>query len=496
MNSKEIRDFLDRNSEKDLSAVYETTKKKIKRLLSNQQTVGGIFPMKEETLNEFLLWFVIKNMTVSVETVSDVLKLPSFEMLQERISQLQRVLYLDRVFWQHKESLLFANLSEKIRSDFSVQIGSTACAKRWYEDWIGYKLGGKYASTRERLKIQKDYSLENMDDICNALQYETDSQTGDYSDLSDEQRKRVILEMNLIPIQFLLSTCMANNERLQMGGDDAEKGDKLRNCINSIISRDRGSWDSIRRRFLLAELKQAYAQKVLSIKDTGQLSELKRYSAYVKKEYIDHGSANRDKGSPWIYSFNGYYANEKEKVEKLLRTASKEEIAVAMEGITEERWQQFYDSYTIKSLHAFDCMLKKCKISVQSSIGKESWDYFPNYSYNLWAFNEITGFVELTDAWIIHRYSLAPGLQSIRMSQTKQMLIECFKEHISDVDGLEIINGCIGIPVQRPDKITPELLDPYMMYVTNQENWINDPSKFAPSVVPQIERNGRKLIWC
>ena len=76
------------------------------------------------------------------------------------------------------------------------------------------------------------------------------------------------------------------------------------------------------------------------------------------------------------------------------------------------------------------------------------------------------------------------------------MLIECFKEHISDVDGLEIINGCIGIPVQRPDKITPELLDPYMMYVTNQENWINDPSKFAPSVVPQIEWNGRKLIWC
>ena len=77
MTSKEIRDFLDRNSEKALSAAYETTKKKIKRLLSNQQTVGSIFPMKEETLNEFLLWFVIKNMTVSVETVSDVLKLPS-----------------------------------------------------------------------------------------------------------------------------------------------------------------------------------------------------------------------------------------------------------------------------------------------------------------------------------------------------------------------------------------------------------------------------------
>ena len=85
VTSKEIRDFLDRNSEKALSAAYEKTKKKIKGLLSNQQTVGGNFPMSEETLNEFLIWFVIKNMTVSVETVSDILKLPSFEMLQERI---------------------------------------------------------------------------------------------------------------------------------------------------------------------------------------------------------------------------------------------------------------------------------------------------------------------------------------------------------------------------------------------------------------------------
>lgn len=481
--------------EKMISAAYKTTEKKIKRILSNQQTTGDNFPMKEETLNEFLIWFVIKNMTVSAETVSDVLKLSPFETLQERISQLQRVLYLDRVFWQHKESLLFADSSEKIRSDFSVEIGSNACDKRWYEDWIGYKLGGKCASTRERLKIQKDFSLENMDDICNALQYETDRQTGYYSDLSDEQRKRVILEMNLIPIQFLLSTCMANNERLQMGKYDAEKGDKLRSCINSIISRDRGSWDSIRDRFLLAELKRAYAQKVLSIKDTGQLSELKRQSAYIKKNN-KHRTLNQDKNSPWTFSINGYYTNEKEKIEKLIRTASKEKTAVAIGGISEERWQQFYDSYSIKSLHAFDCMLKKCKLSIRDSAEKELWDYLPNYSYNLWAFNEITGFVELTDAWIIHRYSLAPELQSIRISQTKQMLIECFKEHISDVDGLEIINGCIGIPVQRPDKITPELLDPYMMYVTNQENWINDPSKFAPSVVPQIERNGRKLIWC
>ena len=125
-----------------------------------------------------LIWFVIKNMTVSVETVSDVLKLPSFEMLQERILQLQRVLYLDRVFWQHKESLLFADLSEKIRSDFSVQIGSNACDKRWYEDWINYKLGEESVSTREKLKVRKDFSLENMDDLCDALQYDTDSKTG------------------------------------------------------------------------------------------------------------------------------------------------------------------------------------------------------------------------------------------------------------------------------------------------------------------------------
>ena len=496
VTSKEIRDFLDRNSEKALSAAYEKTKKKIKGLLSNQQTVGGNFPMREETLNEFLIWFVIKNMTVSVETVSDILKLPSFEMLQERISQLQRALYMDRVFWQHKESLLFADLSEKIRSDFSVQIGSNACDKRWYEDWINYKLGEESVSTREKLKVRKDFSLENMDDLCDALQYDTDSKTGYYSELSDEQRKRVILEMHLIPIQFFLSTCMANNERPQMGEGETEKGDKLRSCINSIISSDRGRWDSIRDRFLLAELKCAYAQKTLSLKDTGQLSELKRYHAYVEKKYIEHGMANRDKGSPWTFSINDPYAIEKEKVEELIRTASKEKTAVAIEGISEERWQQFYDSYSIKSLHAFNCMLKKCKLSIRDFAEKESWDYSPNYSYNLWAFNEITGFVELTDAWIIHRYSLAPELQSIRISQTKQMLIECFKERISDVDGLEIINGCIGIPVQRPDKITQELLDPYMMYVTNQENWINDPSKFAPSVVPQIERNGRKLIWC
>ena len=496
MTSKEIRDFLDRNSEKALSAAYETTKKKIKRLLSNQQTVGGNFPMKEETLNEFLIWFVIKNMTVSVETVSDVLKLPSFEMLQERILQLQRVLYLDRVFWQHKESLLFADLSEKIRSDFSVQIGSNACDKRWYEDWIGYKLGEESVPTREKSKIRKDFSLENMDDLCDALQYDTDSKTGYYSELSDEQRKRVILEMHLIPIQFFLSTCMANNERPQMREGETEKGDKLRSYINSIISRDRESWDSIRSRFLLAELKQAYAQKVLSLKDTGQLSELKRYHAYIEKKYKDQGKANRDKSSPWTFSINGFYAIEKEKVEKLIRAAAEEKTAVVIEGISEERWQQFYDSYSIRGLHAFDCMLKKCKISIRDFAEKEPWDYFPNYSYNLWAFNEITGFVELTDDWIIHRYSLAPELQSIRISQTKQMLIECFKDHISDLVGLEIINSCIGIPVQRPDKITQELLDPYMMYVTNQENWINDPLKFAPSVVPQIEQNGRKLIWC
>ena len=73
-----------------------------------------------------------------------------------------------------------------------------------------------------------------------------------------------------------------------MGEGETEKGDKLRSCINSIISSDRGRWDSIRDRFLLAELKCAYAQKTLSLKDTGQLSELKRYHAYVEKKYIEH----------------------------------------------------------------------------------------------------------------------------------------------------------------------------------------------------------------
>lgn len=491
MDTGEIQNYLEKNSAKDIAVEYKITKEKMKIIL-RLQAASVVPEIQEKIINEFLIWFLIRKLNMFVRTVGEIDASQIPNLIQE-ISRLQQAMLIDRIFWQHKESLVSDDLSKHITSDFSLTIEDKAGDEKWYADWIKYKLGGEYASTRDKQKAKQDFSDEKTGDICNALQYNTYEKTGRYFSLPDEQRKKVNQEIHLLPFQFFLSTCLANNEQPHMSGADAVISAKFYKYLDLIISKDIPDLDDIHERFLLAELRHMHALKVLSVKDFGCLSELKKYDAYLDEKYLEKGKRYQDSVTPWNFSLDERFDAKRIFAKKLIENGqSAQKVATVEAIVAEARLQQFYDDYKSKSLVAFDNILKECTFSIHNQPDKASWNYVPNHSYNLLAFNKITGLIDITDSWIIHKHLLPNGLRYLRTSQTKQLLMEYLKNNRTPVYDSSIIDQCIDLPIQKPPVATKAVLDPYVKYVDTQKEWINP----IPAFTPQIDWEKKGWIWC
>ena len=460
----------------------------------------------EELVDRFLLLFVLDgisksgifktNSNIEEQPLCDVLTSEAKALIFEALSCLQKSLMQDRIFRQRGPKIACDGIRRYLYFMDNIKITSSNSDVKWYQALLDYKRSGIMTS-RESTENTQELSFEAMDKICDGIGYQLESQSIFYYGLDPEGRYNFQRDLQLTPLKFFLATYLAKNERPHPPAPHSStphppiphtpKFDAIMEYICGDCPDDIYDVDNKWIEFFLNELSQKYHYKILSKRDPGCTAYANNLlkTEFKKIQFINENAEKLGKYSQVGLSWD----------------SSLEESLHGVEQISDKNWEEFFETYRIKCLDAFDQITRECLICVTHNDKSPTSKIVPNYSLNLIAFDQVTHFVWLTDLWIAKHTYLSSAFENMPTSNIKAALRDySIHGHFDfDADGIALLSMCINLPIDLPKSPVVDC-EPYCNYVKKQQNLISDFSEGkvekASIPHPQLSPDDEKrFIW-